>query len=144
MKVSNSFVFCNLYKVSMANSLALAAVASISQVYSIQAQCFTLHSTTVISEHSVAAMGTGQAPVFNTPGGGNARIFAPDGRQLTTDLASTEEGMVVADLDMDLVIKEKAILDCTGHMGKPELLWLGRSTAKQRYVRTAAPDGSVR
>lgn len=120
------------------------AVASISQVYSIQAQCFTLHSTTVISAGSITAMGTGQAPVFNAPGGGNARIFAPDGRQVTTDLPKTEEGMVLADLDMDLVLQEKAILDSAGHMGRPELVWLGKNTAEQKHVRTAGAErGSV-
>ena len=88
-------------------------------------------------------MGTVSAPVFNTPGGGNARIFAPDGRQLTTDLPPTEEGMVAADLDMDLVLKEKAILDSAGHMGRPELVWLGRNTAEQKCVRTGAEEGGV-
>lgn len=44
--------------------------------------------------------------------------------------------MVVADLDMDLVLKEKVILDSAGHMGRPELLWPGKNTAEQRHVRT--------
>ncbi|KAK2133355.1 hypothetical protein NOF04DRAFT_1206434, partial [Fusarium oxysporum II5] len=102
------------------------AVATISRVYSIQAQCYTLHSTTVISEPSIDMMGTKQAAAFNVPGGGNARIFAPDGRQLTSELPATEEGMVVADLDLDQVTMHKAILDTCGHNGRPELLWLGR------------------
>lgn len=33
-----------------------------------QAQCYTLHSTTVISEPSLDMMGTKQAAVFNVPG----------------------------------------------------------------------------
>jgi hypothetical protein len=76
-------------------------------------------------------MGTAVAPVFNTPGGGNAKIFGPDGRQLTTDLAPTEEGMVFADLDFDLIVKEKSFLDSCGHACRPELIWLGRDTAKK-------------
>lgn len=112
------------------------AVAAISQVYSIQAQCYTLHSTMVISQPSIDMMGTKQAPVFNVPGGGNARIFAPDGRQLTSELLATEEGMVVADLDVNQVTMHKAILDTCGHNGRPELLWLGRDNRAMSAVRT--------
>ncbi|KAM5516764.1 aliphatic nitrilase [Fusarium oxysporum f. sp. phaseoli] len=112
------------------------SVAAISRVYSIQAQCYTLHSTTVISEPSIDMMGTKQAAVFNVPGGGNARIFAPDGRQLTSELPATEEGMVLADLDLDQVTMHKAILDTCGHNGRPELLWLGRNNHAKPAVRT--------
>ncbi|KAK2483516.1 hypothetical protein H9L39_05308 [Fusarium oxysporum f. sp. albedinis] len=117
-------------------SMSDEAVAAISRVYSIQAQCYTLHSTTVISEPSIDMIGTKQAAVFNAPGGGNARIFAPDGRQLTSELPATEEGMVVADLDLDQVTMHKAILDTCGHNGRPELLWLGRDNHAKPAVRT--------
>jgi predicted amidohydrolase len=113
-----------------------AAVSSMSQVYSMQAQCFTLHSTAVITAASIEKFGTQQSPVFNSPGGGNARIFGPDGRQMREDLPHTEEGMVFAELDMDLIVKEKAILDTVGHNNRPELVWLGRNTADQMVVRT--------
>ncbi|KAF5637091.1 aliphatic nitrilase [Fusarium sp. NRRL 25303] len=89
-----------------------------------------------VSEPSIDMMGTKQAPVFNVPGGGNARIFAPDGRQLTSELQATEEGMVVADLDLDQVTMHKAILDTCGHNGRPELLWLGRDNRAKSAVRT--------
>jgi nitrilase len=81
-------------------------------------------------------MGTKQAPVSNVAGGGNARIFAPDGRQLTRDLPATEEGMVITDLDLDQVTMHKAILDTCGHNGRPELLWLGRDNQAKPSVRT--------
>ncbi|QKD49302.2 uncharacterized protein FOBCDRAFT_125940, partial [Fusarium oxysporum Fo47] len=117
-------------------SMSDEAVAAISRVYSIQAQCYTLHSATVISEPSIDMMGTKQAAVFNVPGGGNARIFAPDGRQLTSELPATEEGMVVADLGLDQVTMHKVILDTCGHNGRPELLWLGRDNHAKPEVRT--------
>ena len=100
-----------------------------------QAQCFVLHSTAVVTEASIPKMGTQDSFVLNAPGGGNARIFGPDGRQITQDLPPTEEGMVYAELDMDLIVKEKAILDTTGHNSRPELVWLGRNSAEQRVVR---------
>ncbi|PKK42388.1 hypothetical protein CI102_13501 [Trichoderma harzianum] len=118
-------------------SMADEAVASFSSVYSMQAQCFTLHSTAVISQRSIEKLGVEQTPLFNQPGGGNARIYGPDGRLLTKDLPPSEEGMVYADLDMSLITKEKGFLDNCGHAGRPELLWLGRHASHQGPVRSA-------
>lgn len=100
-----------------------------------QAQCFTLHSTAVITQPSIDMMGTENAPVSNAPGGGNAKVFGPDGRQLSKDLSPCEEGMVFADLNFDLIIKEKGLLDTCGHNTKPELIWLGRDVSEKTPVR---------
>ncbi len=81
-------------------------------------------------------MGVQQTGVFSNPGGGEAAIFGPDGRKLTESLAPTEEGLVYAELDLDLIVKEKAFLDTVGHFSRPELLWLGRNTKSQKVVRT--------
>jgi hypothetical protein len=43
---------------------------------------------------------------------------------------------VYAELDMDLIVKEKAILDNVGHNSRQELVWLGRNTADQKVVRS--------
>lgn len=80
--------------------------------------------------------------VFNAPGGGDAAIFGPDGRKLTENLPPTEEGIVYADLDFDLILKEKELLDNTGHFGRPELLWIGKNTSEQKYVRPILPGTS--
>ncbi|KAK1244078.1 hypothetical protein MKX08_002216 [Trichoderma sp. CBMAI-0020] len=117
-------------------SMADEAVAAFSSVYSMQAQCFTLHSTSVISQSSIDKLGVDGTPLFNRPGGGNARIYGPDGRLLTTDLPPSEEGIVYADLDMSLIAKEKGFLDNCGHAGRPELLWLGRNDSEQTPVRS--------
>lgn len=96
-----------------------------------QAQCFTLHSTSVISQPSIDKLGVDGTPLFNRPGGGNARIYGPDGRLLTTDLPPFEEGIVYADLDMSLIAKEKGFLDNCGHAGRPELLWVSSPPFQQ-------------
>ena len=44
--------------------------------------------------------------------------------------------MVYAELDMDLIVKEKAFLDNVGHNSRLELVWLGRNTADQKVVRS--------
>lgn len=107
----------------------LPAVSRISQVYAIQSQAFVLHSTGIVaSTDTIAEMGTEQAPVFSVPAGGNARIFAPDGRQLTKDLPPTEEGMVVADLDLEWTKGVRQILDSRegGAMSRSDVLRLAK------------------
>jgi predicted amidohydrolase len=79
-----------------------------------QAQDFTLHSKAIISVAGVKEFCLENTPLFKTPRGGNARIYAPDGRLLTTDLSSTEEGMVLADLDLDQVVRERPLLGNAG------------------------------
>ena len=81
-------------------------------------------------------MKTQETGVFSFPGGGDAAIFGPDGRKLTKSLGPTEEGMVYADLDFDLILTEKAILDNVGHGSRPDLLWLGRNAEEQKSVRS--------
>ena len=101
-----------------------------------QAQCFTLHATSMISQAGIDKMGVQQTGVFSFPSGGDAAIFGPDDRRLTTNLAPTEEELVYADLYFDLVIKEKVYLDGVGHFSKPELMWLGRNVTEPKIVRT--------
>ena len=115
-------------------SMSDDAVAAVSRTYAKQAQAFVLHSTGMITDPSTAAdNGTDLpfAPVFNAPGGGNARIYAPDGRLLTEDLPATEEGMVVADLDIEWCARERKVLDCrtadgSGAMERGDILQLIR------------------
>ncbi|KAI7767216.1 hypothetical protein LZL87_009618 [Fusarium oxysporum] len=106
---------------------------------------------------SIDMMGTKQAPVFNVPGGGNARIFAPDGRQLTSELPATEEGMVVADLDLDQTLslqppdyslgKEHSTEHLnrrTEHLSRLEPLSYVNTTRLQvAYYEDGSPDSQV-
>lgn len=98
-----------------------------------QSQTFVLHSTSMITDPSIPASRGTEAPhsiVFNTVGGGNARIFAPDGRQLTKDLGYEVEGMVVADLELGWCEVVKQVLNCRSGegtaIGRGDLLQLKR------------------
>lgn len=49
----------------------------------------------------------------------------PDGHKMTEDLGEEEEGLLVADLDFNEILKVKAMLDVHGHYSRLDLLWLG-------------------
>ena len=64
-------------------------------------------------------------------GGGFAKIYAPDGQSIGNQLGETEEGLVVADIDLSLIALAKAVADPAGHYARPDVtrLLLNRSTA---------------
>jgi aliphatic nitrilase len=64
-------------------------------------------------------VGTETPPLLSL-GGGSSMIFGPDGRELAEYLPETEEGLVIAELDMDAIKMAKAIADPAGHYSKPE------------------------
>lgn len=69
-----------------------------------------------------------KANILNTrggkPGGGFARIFAPDGRSIGNELAEDEEGIVYAELDPALIMVAKAAADPAGHYSRPDAVSL--------------------
>lgn len=51
---------------------------------------------------------------------GNSCIIAPNGKILSGPLES-QEGLLYADLDMDLIIKSKRMFDVVGHYSRPDV-----------------------
>jgi predicted amidohydrolase len=100
--------------------------ASLSQTYAVESASFVLHCTAVFTGKGIDAMGTKGGALFNAPGGGCSAVYGPDGRKLAGgDGSSTEEKMLVVDLDMDLILASRCFVDACGHYSRPDLLWLG-------------------
>lgn len=107
-------------------SMSTEGCASLSQTYAVESASFVLHCTAVFTEKGIDAMGTKGGALFNAPGGGCSAIYGPDGRKLAGgEGSSTEEKMLVVDLDMDLILASRCFVDACGHYSRPDLLWLG-------------------
>ena len=94
-------------------------------------------------------MQTSGAPIMGRPNKGSSAIIGPDGRMLSA--AETEnEQLVIGDLDLSLVTKNKTFADASGHCeypcstncssdhytdSRPDLLWLGADPMKKNVVR---------
>jgi aliphatic nitrilase len=57
-------------------------------------------------------------------GGGYARIYGPEGTELASPLAETEEGILFADLDFSLLAIAKSAADPAGHYSRPDVMRL--------------------
>lgn len=99
-----------------------------------ESQTFVLHTTAVLSQKSIDEMQLGPG-LFGQPGGGSSAVYGPDGRQISEDIPQTEEGIIYADLDMNLILVAKSFADATGHYSRADMLSLTVDTTPKRVVQ---------
>ncbi|KAH7001039.1 carbon-nitrogen hydrolase [Ilyonectria destructans] len=116
-------------------SMSAEGCQNLSRTYAIESGAFVLHSTALITEKGIKALGTAGGALMSTPGGGSSAVFGPDGRRLSEPVDETTETIIYADLDMDQLVKVKMFADCTGHYSRPDLLWLGVNEEVKLVVR---------
>ncbi|KAK6840446.1 hypothetical protein PG995_016200 [Apiospora arundinis] len=116
-------------------SMSREGVENMSRTYAIESQSFVLHTTAVLGKNGIEKMKVQDSMLMATPGGGCSAVFGPDGRKISTDIPTTEEGIVYADLNLDDIIKAKSFIDLCGHYSRPDLLWLGVDKDMKTIVR---------
>jgi nitrilase len=93
-----------------------------SQVYAAEGQCFVLAPCATVSPAMQALLCTDDTKrALLQAGGGYARIYGPDGRPLCEPLAETEEGLLVAEIDLGTISLSKAAADPSGHYARPDV-----------------------
>ncbi|MEM7068626.1 MAG: carbon-nitrogen hydrolase family protein [Pseudomonadota bacterium] len=98
---------------------------SASQVYAVEGQCFVLAACATVSEEMFEFLC--DSPVKQQllkKGGGYARIFGPDGSPLGNIVPPDEEGLVIADIDLNMIAIGKAAADPCGHYSRPDVFRL--------------------
>lgn len=95
-------------------------------MYSLEGACYVLCTNQSISHNGLGLNREGQAAANAeaVAGGGRATVYAPDGKQLTERTDPTMDGLVYCDIDLDSIDDAKALMDCTGHYSRPDLLRL--------------------
>lgn len=109
----------------------------LAQTYAVEGGAFVLHCTSVAGTKAVEKLGTRDGVIFNRPGGGHSCVIGPDGRRLTAPLGDGDpvtEGLVYADLDLNLVVANKHFIDVVGHYSRPDLLWVGVDKREKKPV----------
>jgi nitrilase len=124
-----------------------------SLVYAVEGQCYVIAPCATISEALVDAIcDTPDKRDLIRAGGGHARIYGPDGRLLSEILPEDQEGLVYAEIDLDMIPLAKAAADPAGHYARPDAtrLLLSRSAGNpveymdmetvRRYSEVEMPD----
>jgi aliphatic nitrilase len=96
-----------------------------SQMYAAEGQCFVVAACATVSPAMIEILcDTPAKHEMLKAGGGHARIFGPDGAPLGRALPPDEEGLVVADIDLDQIAYAKSAADPVGHYSRPDVLRL--------------------
>ena len=96
-----------------------------SRIYAVEGQCFVLAACATVSEEMVEVLcDTPVKQQLLKKGGGHARIFGPDGSPLGENLAPDEEGLVIAEIDLNMIAIGKAAADPCGHYSRPDVFRL--------------------
>lgn len=95
------------------------------QVYAAEGQCFVISSCAVISpEIHQFLCDTDEKKALMKEGGGYSQIFGPDGGPIADYLDPKEEGLVIADIDLNKIAFCKAAADPVGHYSRPDVFRL--------------------
>ena len=128
----------------IAHALGATVNNAASLMYAVEGQCYVVAPCAVITASIMDAIcETEDQRQLIKAGGGFARVYAPDGQSIGTPLAETEEGLVLADIDLNLISLAKAVGDPAGHYARPDVtrLLLNRSSAPPvEYMRSRFED----
>lgn len=109
-----------------------------SRMHALEGGAFVLVSNQMITEAGMKKNTEGHAATGTSfsvggAGGGAARVFGPDGRQLTQDPDPYLDGLVYCDIDLDLIDRAKTLADPVGHYSRPDLLRLVVDDTPKHY-----------
>lgn len=116
-----------------------------SRIYAVEGGCFVVAPCATVSPEMIDLLCTDDTKrQLLLPGGGFARIFAPDGQQMHQELPEDAEGIVYADLDLGMISLAKAAADPAGHYSRPDVtrLLLNR-TPGDRVVSFSTPGVEI-
>ena len=111
------------------------------KIYAVEGQCFVLAPCAVTDAallEKIARSVEAAAP-FRT-GGGFSMIYGPDGRELVAPLDEHTEGILYADVSLDMIDAAKIACDPNGHYARPDVLRLWFDRERRTPVLPAAPE----
>lgn len=91
--------------------------------HALEGGCFVVNATAWLQPEQVASITDNPEMQKVLDGGCMTAIIGPNGKHIAEPLTEGE-GLLIADLDFELIIKRKRIMDVVGHYSRPDIFSL--------------------
>jgi len=110
----------SIYK-DTAYALGVEANMAASRVYALEGQAYVLACTSLVDDEVIQrVVDTDERRALLELGGGSTTIFAPSGQIVAGPLGYTQEGLLIADLDLGEIRRAKQAADPAGHYARAD------------------------
>ncbi|KKD61805.1 amidohydrolase [Grimontia sp. AD028] len=125
----------SLYR-GMAHALGDVVNNAASMIYAVEGGCYVIAPCATVSkaQQEMLCQGDPEKEAMCQIGGGYTKIYAPDGQSIGSEIGETEEGLVIADIDLSMIPYAKAVADPAGHYAKKDATRLLIDREKRRAV----------
>ncbi len=121
------------------------AVTFATRSLSYKCSCFVLNACATISDEMRERLPyteEDRAFLDNAENGGGSSIIGANSMVLAGPMSGAEEGLLVADIDLEDCIRAKLVHDYSGHYNRPDVFTLTVNTAVPVYLQTSQGLGS--
>lgn len=117
------------------------AITFTTRSLSYKCSCFVLNTCATISDgmrEILPYTDADRAFLDDPENGGGSSIIGADSMLLAGPMSGAEEGLLVADIDLEDCVKAKLVHDYSGHYNRPDIFTLTINRSVPRYVQETA------
>jgi len=114
-----------------------------SRWYAMATQSFVIMASGVADQTMIDALKGKVADRHLVPGGGNSGIISPDGQLLSERMPHDQEGLVYAEIPLEMTLYAKYMCDPGGHYSVPSVLQLSFDRRPRRAVRILDAEAGI-